>query len=233
MATASPPVRPATLSAPSTYHPVTPFPNITIAMAPPTTQPTIATLFDASITWLNSIGITTQWGTSPRSQNPEFLERIRSIYTNSLVLEARTTSDHPTHPDTALGFIGIGNTGYNPYPGVVPDMPEGVDAVHITVLIRNRETPEISAISKGIGRALVEEARKETQRRKVPCLRVDCYGGGEGALVKVYESMGFTRRPLEPVIFKKPGQADWEMQVLEMWFDEELERRVRETEGKR
>ncbi|RPA88087.1 hypothetical protein BJ508DRAFT_320192 [Ascobolus immersus RN42] len=221
------PVRPAALSAPSTYIPVTPSPNIIITLAPPNTLPTLGALFDASITWLNSIGITTQWGTTARSKTPEFQERLEAIYANAMVLQARTSTDHPTHPDTILGFIGIGNTGYNPYPGIVPDMPDGTDAVHITVLIRNRETPEISALSKGVGRALVEEAKKETKRRGVPCLRVDCYGGADGTLVKVYESMGFKRNPLEPVIIKNHGREDWEMQVLEMWFDEELKKRIR------
>ncbi|MFD0632406.1 hypothetical protein ACFQ9X_13090 [Catenulispora yoronensis] len=44
-----------------------------------------------------------------------------------------------------------------------------------------------------MGRALVERAKQEAAERGIDLIRVDCWAGEDGNLVKVYESYGFTR----------------------------------------
>jgi hypothetical protein len=40
---------------------------------------------------------------------------------------------------------------------------------------------------------LIERAKQEAAARGIDLIRVDCWAGGEGSLVRVYEKYGFTR----------------------------------------
>jgi GNAT superfamily N-acetyltransferase len=73
----------------------------------------------------------------------------------------------------------------------------------VRVLIGSRR-----AEGKGVGRFLLGFADAEASRLGVPVLRVDCYGGGQGDLVRFYESAGFQRTETFKV-------RDWPGQILE------------------
>lgn len=52
---------------------------------------------------------------------------------------------------------------------------------------------------RGLGARLVEEAKKEARRRGIALLRLSCYAGADGGLVRAYERMGFRRNPEEVI----------------------------------
>jgi GNAT superfamily N-acetyltransferase len=74
--------------------------------------------------------------------------------------------------------------------------------VYISLLITARPYT-----GRGVGAALLRHARAETVRLGVGLLRVDCYAGGDGALVAYYRRNGFT--PTEAFTV-----GDWPGQVL-------------------
>jgi GNAT superfamily N-acetyltransferase len=60
---------------------------------------------------------------------------------------------------------------------------------------------------RGVGRALLDRAVAEAVASGTSLLRVDCWAGGDGALVRYYERAGFT--PTERFTV-----GDWPGQVL-------------------
>ena len=46
---------------------------------------------------------------------------------------------------------------------------------------------------QGIGAALIEHAKQEAAARGIGLIRVDCWAGQDGSLVRVYEKYGFSR----------------------------------------
>lgn len=77
------------------------------------------------------------------------------------------------------------------------------EELYVRVLIGSRR-PE----GKGVGRFLLGFADDEANRLGVPLLRVDCYGGGQGDLVRFYESAGYERTETFKV-------KEWPGQILE------------------
>ena len=63
--------------------------------------------------------------------------------------------------------------------------------MYIWFLITSRDDPK----AKGVGRALVARCEQEAINKGVELLRLDCFDGDDakGALVKVYEGMGFAK----------------------------------------
>ncbi|NJP32544.1 GNAT family N-acetyltransferase [Micromonospora thermarum] len=64
----------------------------------------------------------------------------------------------------------------------------------------------------GIGGRLLAHAADLARERRLDLLRVDCYAGGDGALVRWYERQGFTRT--ETFTVERPGREPWPGQVL-------------------
>ncbi len=60
-----------------------------------------------------------------------------------------------------------------------------------------------------MGSALLAHAAEETRRAGVSLLRVDCYAGDDGKLVRYYEANGFT-----PVQSFTVGENDWPGRLL-------------------
>jgi GNAT superfamily N-acetyltransferase len=60
-----------------------------------------------------------------------------------------------------------------------------------------------------VGSALIEHAAEETRRAGVGLLRVDCYAGDDGKLVRYYEDNGFRRVEAFTV-----GEQRWPGQLL-------------------
>ena len=46
---------------------------------------------------------------------------------------------------------------------------------------------------QGIGAALIEHAKQEAAARGIGLIRVDCWAGQDGSLVRIYEKYGFSR----------------------------------------
>jgi GNAT superfamily N-acetyltransferase len=65
-----------------------------------------------------------------------------------------------------------------------------------------------SFAGRGVGAALLDHARDLAVARGLGLLRVDCYAGDDRALVRYYESVGFTAT--EPFTV-----GEWPGQVLE------------------
>ncbi|HET6985715.1 MAG TPA: GNAT family N-acetyltransferase, partial [Kribbella sp.] len=64
---------------------------------------------------------------------------------------------------------------------------------------------------QGIGSTLLDQARVLAREAGVSLIRVDCFAGGDGALVRYYESQGFTRSEA----FAVPvNGSEWLGQVL-------------------
>lgn len=71
----------------------------------------------------------------------------------------------------------------------MPYVPPATEPeVYVRLLIAARD-----ARIRGVGRRLMTFADERARAAGVKRLRVDCYGGGSGDLVRFYESCGFER----------------------------------------
>ena len=138
--------------------------------------PLILAFGDEAVAWMNARGNTEQWGTEPwtgkRDREEGFLERADTG--GMRVLE--------DEDGTALGVMVI-TEEHQPY---VPDAEER--ELYVNFLITSRKYA-----GRGVGRALIEQAKAEAAERGIDLLRVDCWAGQDGNLVKVYEGYGFQR----------------------------------------
>jgi GNAT superfamily N-acetyltransferase len=138
--------------------------------------PLVLAFGDEAVAWMNARGNTEQWGTAAWTGNAKqeegFLTRADSG--GMRVLE---DSD-----GTALGVMVI-TEEHQPY---VPDAEER--ELYVNFLISSRRHS-----GRGVGRLLVERAKQEAAERGIDLLRVDCWAGEGGGLVKVYEGYGFKR----------------------------------------
>lgn len=138
--------------------------------------PTILAFGDEAVEWMNARGNTEQWGTEPWTGNSAMEERFleRADGGGMRVLE--------DEDGTPLGVMVI--TGeHQPY---VPDAEE--PELYVNFLITSRKHA-----GRGLGRALIEQAKAEAAERGIDLLRVDCWAGEDGNLVKAYERYGFRR----------------------------------------
>lgn len=70
---------------------------------------------------------------------------------------------------------------------------------------------------RGLGARLLEEAKKEARNRGIGLLRLSCYAGGDGGIVRTYEKMGFSRNPPEVIPVPDWGGGKlWPKAVMEM-----------------
>jgi hypothetical protein len=84
--------------------------------------------------------------------------------------------------------------------------------VHLLTIRRGRPDDAGSVLAvldgRGVGAALLRHAYAEAVQQEVTRLRVDCWAGGEEALVRYYEAAGFTATTRFTV-------GTWEGRVLE------------------
>lgn len=149
-------------------------------------------LLDGATEWLVARGRTDQWGTEPHSTNPKRIDQIRGFAENQELWIAEAD-------DRVVGALAVGAA--LPY---VPaaDEPE----LYVRLLVTDR-----AAQGSGIGAELLDHARSLARGLGVDLLRVDCFGGGDGALVRYYEKQGFTRTSEFTV---QANGTDWSGQVL-------------------
>lgn len=141
-------------------------------VAVPGEEELVLGLLDDAVRWLNEQGITEQWGREPFSAAPARVEQARgwvdSGGTVLAVLDGRP-----------LGALVLGDA-----PAYVPPATE--PEVYVVLLVASRDQG-----ARGIGRRLLALADEVVARMGVDRLRVDCYGGRDGALARWYQSAGF------------------------------------------
>lgn len=149
-------------------------------------------LLDGATAWLVALGRTDQWGSEPHSTNPKRVDQIRGFAHDQGLWVAETDG-------RVVGALAVG-----PALPFIPAVTE--PELYVRLLVTDR-----AATGSGIGTELLEHARSLARELGARLLRVDCFAGGDGALVRYYEKEGFTRAEEFTVPFQ--GTA-WRGQVL-------------------
>ncbi|MEG8279308.1 GNAT family N-acetyltransferase [Streptomyces sp. AHA2] len=152
--------------------------EITLRDGGPDDVPAILGMLDGCVEWLVAQGRTEQWGTKPLSQNPGTVESVR----RSLDEHSVYMADVDGRPAGTLTLAESPGASLSHLP------PPGEPERYIRWLATDRRFG-----GRGVGSALLAHAARETRRAGVSLLRVDCYAGHDGGLVRYYESQGFTR----------------------------------------
>jgi GNAT superfamily N-acetyltransferase len=125
---------------------------------------------------MNARGNIQQWGTAPWTGDDKREAAVRGQAHGGGMWIAEDQDG------TVLGAMVITETR----PGYVP--AAGERELYVNLLLVSRRHGGL-----GIGAALVGHARQEAAARGIGLIRVDCWAGEEGSLVRVYEKYGFSR----------------------------------------
>lgn len=149
---------------------------------------TLLDLCDEAVAWLSSAGRSGQWGATPWSDRPETVAAMERFAAH----EGLWIAEEEGEP---VGALVVGEP-----PSYAP--PTEIPELYVLFLIATRRRR-----GAGIGAALLAHARALAIERGVAQLRVDCWGGGDSALVAYYAGQGFV--PTEQVSVK-----GWPAQIL-------------------
>ncbi|WP_433388691.1 N-acetyltransferase family protein [Micromonospora sp. KLBMP9576] len=167
--------------------------NLGLRRGGPADAAAVLRLFDDAIAWLGARGRTGQWGTAPASTDTRRIAQAEA-WTTGGGLWLATLDDRP------VGALVVGAaTDYVP-PATEPEL-------YVNLLITARDHA-----GAGIGARLLAHAAELARGRGLDLLRVDCYAGDDGALVRWYERQGFTAT--DPFTVERPGRDPWPGQVL-------------------
>jgi GNAT superfamily N-acetyltransferase len=165
---------------------------ITIRQAGHSAVPEVLALLDGATEWLVARGRTDQWGTEPHSTNPRRIAQISSFADDGGLWLAEADG-------RVVGALAVGTaSSYVP----AADEPE----LYVRLLVTDR-----ASAGQGIGALLLDHARELARAAGVGLLRVDCFAGGDGALVRYYEKQGFTR---EAEFAVPVNDSEWPGQIL-------------------
>jgi len=137
--------------------------------------PAVLHVFDDVIAWFVGMGNNAQWGIEPWSALPRRVEQV----TQACALPGAWVVE--TSDGRILAALVLGDP--MPY---VPAASE--PEVYVRLLIAARD-----ARARGLGRRLLAFADERARAAGVMRLRVDCYAGGTGDLVRFYQSCGYQR----------------------------------------
>lgn len=172
--------------------------------------PAMLRLMDIATDWLAKKGQSGQWGTERPSESPARIQQATEkaesggtwIAVDTSLLSLRTedgsSSDKVESPSEStdksrgedkelsiingvVGALTVGQASSYVPPATEPEL-------YIQFLISDR-----ASSGKGIGTLLLEKARALAREAGVSLLRLDCYAGGSGGLIRYYESQGFER----------------------------------------
>lgn len=198
-----------------------------VALRPGTVDdvPAMLRLMDIATAWLVKRGQTGQWGagTERHAENPARIRQATEMAGSggmwiavdadspSSQTEDGVSADSSGGEDAELsiingvvGALAVGQANAYVQPATEPEL-------YVQFLATDR-----ASSGKGIGALLLEKARALAREAGVGLLRVDCYAGGGGGLVRYYESQGFERREA----FEIEG---WPGQVLVLRLDRDDE----------
>ncbi|WP_433166946.1 GNAT family N-acetyltransferase [Kribbella sp. CA-247076] len=154
--------------------------------------PDVLALLDGATAWLVARGRSDQWGTEPHSANPRRIEQITGFADDGGLWLAEDDG-------RVVGALAVGTAMPYVPPATEPEL-------YVRLLVTDR-----ASSGQGIGAALLDHARSLARAAGVGMLRVDCFAGGDGALIRYYEQQGFTR----DVAFAVPvNGSEWPGQVL-------------------
>ena len=135
----------------------------------------VLALGDEAVRWMNARGNTQQWGSAPwtGSRPREAVIRDQAHGGGMRIAEDRD--------GVVLGALVITETpaGYV--------RPAAERELYVNLLLVSRRHG-----GQGIGAALIGRAKEEAAARDIGLIRVDCWAGEEGSLVRVYEKYGFS-----------------------------------------
>ncbi|GIJ77634.1 Acetyltransferase (GNAT) family protein [Micromonospora phaseoli] len=164
----------------------------------PPDAPAVLRLLDDATAWLVARGRTGQWGTEPASTDQRRVAQVDAWVTSGGLWLAQAG-------ELPVGALVVGAaTGYVP-PATEPEL-------YVNLLVTDR-----ASAGNGIGGRLLAHAADLARKRGLRLLRVDCYAGDDGALVRWYERQGFTAT--EPFTVERPGRPPWPGQVLARRLD--------------
>ena len=146
-----------------------------LRLAGPADVPALLAIYDARVAWLVARGRTGQWGDRPFSQSPQWIDRIEAHVRRRWLWLA--VDDHGP-----LGAMAV--TDEPPFYVPPAGEPERYIKGFVTAL---------GPAARGAGAALWRNAERIAARDGVALLRLDCYHGGDGKLVRYYEGVGFRR----------------------------------------
>ncbi|MFD8304307.1 GNAT family N-acetyltransferase [Streptomyces sp. NPDC059690] len=168
--------------------------EITIRDAGADDVPVILGMLDSCVEWLAGQGRTGQWGTRPLSQSPRTVESVVRYMEEGAAYIAEADGE----PAATLTLTGAPGAYLSHLP------PVGEPERYIHWLASDRRFK-----GHGVGSALLAHAAEVTRGAGIGLLRVDCYAGGDGRLVRYYEDNGFART--ETYL----AAGDWPGQLLE------------------
>lgn len=150
--------------------------------------PVLMGLHDEAVAWMVARGNTEQWGTEPWSEDPAKTAGVRNAVTDGELWFAEIDGE-------PVGALVVTDSA----PAYTKAAPE--PELYVRILISSRRHA-----GKKIGSALLRFARERAREQRAALLRLDCYAGGTGDLVRYYIDQGFT--PTEPftTITGWPGQ---------------------------
>ena len=149
--------------------------TLTMRRASVADAPAVLRLFDEVIAWFVAIGNPQQWGSQAWSSIPRRITQM----TDACALPGAWVAE--TAQGEVRAFLALGDA--------MPYVPAAVEPeLYVRVLIASRD-PRV----RGIGRRLMAFADEQARAAGVAYVRVDCYAGGSGDLVRFYESCGYER----------------------------------------
>ncbi|MCP1292783.1 GNAT family N-acetyltransferase [Chromobacterium sp. S0633] len=137
--------------------------------------PAVLKIFDEIIAWFVAMGNAEQWGSEPWSSQPRQVERV----VEACSLPGAWVAEE--EGGAVLAVLVLGEA--MPYAPAATE-PE----IYVRLLVASRRSG-----ARGVGRRLMAFADEQARLAGVKRLRVDCYGGGTGALARFYESCGYER----------------------------------------
>ncbi|MEN3611020.1 GNAT family N-acetyltransferase [Plantactinospora sp. ZYX-F-223] len=153
----------------------------------------VLALLDGATRWLVERGRTGQWGSAPHSGNPRRIDQVRRWAAEGGLYLAELAG-------RPVGAIVVG--------AAVPHVPAATEPeLYVNLLVSDR-----AHAGRRIGARLLEYAEELARAQGLALLRVDCYAGDDGALVRYYESQGFTAT--EPFTVPLVDRS-WPGQLLE------------------
>ncbi|MFR0353319.1 GNAT family N-acetyltransferase [Streptomyces sediminimaris] len=166
--------------------------EITIREGGPGDVPAILGMLDSCVEWLVAQGRTEQWGSAPLSRHERTVASVVGY------MDAGTT--YLAEADGVPAATLTLTDGPGAYLSHLA--PPGEPERYIHWLASDRRFK-----GHGTGSALLAHAAAETARAGIRLLRVDCYAGQDGRLVRYYEENGFTRTETYVTGGSWPGQV--------------------------